>query len=97
MVFVPIKRGIGTTVSVGKYGSNVGKRTIVGVAVAGGFRVMVGHKKGTDVVVGVTLGASMFVSKKKSFMEQACIKITSTMTKYNFRIQTSLAHAYQRI
>src|SRR3972149_1346860 len=97
MVFVPIKRGIGTTVSVGKYGSNVGKRTIVGVAVAGGVRGMGGHKKRTEGVLGGGLGASMFISKKKSFMEQACIKTTSTMTKYNFRIQTSLAHAYQRI
>ncbi len=57
MVFTPAMIGIGTNVAVGKFGSCVGKCTIVGEGVMDGVTVMVGVMLGVKITVGVSTAA----------------------------------------
>jgi len=61
MVFSPEKMGIGTKVSVGKFGSWVGKCTIVGEGVIVGVIVTVGVMLGVNVTVAVDVGKGVSV------------------------------------
>ncbi len=61
MVFPPEKMGIGTKVAVGKFGSWVGKRTIVGEGVMVGVIVAVGVMLGVKVTVAVLVGKGVSV------------------------------------
>ena len=67
MVFSPEKIGIGTKVSVGKFGSWVGKCTIVGEGVMVGVIVAVGVMLGVYVTVAVDVGKGVSVGGNNPF------------------------------
>jgi len=54
IVLMPAMIGIGTNVAVGKFGSCVGKCTIVGEGVMDGVTVLVGVMLGVNITVGVS-------------------------------------------
>jgi hypothetical protein len=79
MVFSPEKMEIGANVAVGKFGSWVGKWTMVGEGVMVGVIVAVGVTLGVNVTVAVSVGKGVFVGRDKGMPEHACKKITSTI------------------
>jgi hypothetical protein len=78
-VSIPIKMEIGTKVTVGKFGSCVGKCTIVGEGVILGVIVAVGMTLGVNIKVAVSVGKGMFVGRDKGMPEHACKKNTNTI------------------
>jgi hypothetical protein len=70
---------IGTKVTVGKFGSCVGKCTIVGEGVILGVIVAVGMTLGVNIKVAVSVGKGMFVGRDKGMPEHACKKNTNTI------------------
>ena len=72
-----------TTVGVGRFGSKVGKCTMVTVGVMVGVIVGVEVIVGVKVIVGVGVLAGVFVGGgfKKGMPEHACSKIADAITK----------------
>jgi hypothetical protein len=90
-VSLPIKMGIGTKVAVGRFGSTVGKWTIVGDGVMVGVMVAVGVMDGINVTVAVAVGAAVLVGGNntpwKGMPEHACKNIINARTGEYLRIR----------